>query len=265
MSTSSRATQPQLLEERIAENTASQEIDLVTWIFDRLQVRPEDQVLELCCGTGGQTLKFLGLLGEGGHIVALDVSQEALQALASKAGDSNASKLTLVAASLDDLSRALQKSQFQPPSFDLIFCAYGLYYSSDAQQTLNEARSWLKPGGRVVVIGPFGPNNRPLFDMVRASGATIPDPVIASSERFMLETVLRWGVRHFESVSVHTLVNRVRWAKPERVLNYWQNTTFYDPLKRAAFEALLQRHFEEHRQFVNEKWVMMVEMTHARA
>jgi len=99
----------------------------------------------------------------------------------------------------------------------------------------------------------------------RASGVTIPDPVIASSERFMLETVLRWGVEHFEHVSVHTLVNRVRWSKPERVLNYWQNTTFYDALKRPAFETLLQRHFDEHHQFVNEKWVMMVEMAHARA
>src|SRR6266850_2727027 len=123
---SSRAIQSHLLDERIAENKASQEIDLVTWIFDRLPVRPEDQVLELCCGTGGQTLKFLDLLGEAGHIVALDVSKEALQVLASKAGDSNASKLRLVVANLDDLSRTLQKLQFQPPNFDLIFCAYGL-------------------------------------------------------------------------------------------------------------------------------------------
>jgi ubiquinone/menaquinone biosynthesis C-methylase UbiE len=262
---SSRAIQPNLLEQRIAENTASQETDLATWIFDQLEVRTEDQVLELCCGTGGQTLKFLDLLGEKGHIVALDVSQEALHTLASKAGNSNASKLSLVTANLDDLGAALRKSQFHPPSFDLIFCAYGLYYSSDAQQTLNEARSWLRSGGRMVVVGPFGPNNGPLFDMVRASGVTIPDPVIASSERFMLETVLRWGVEHFEHASVHTLVNRVRWAKPERVLNYWQNTTFYDSLKRPAFETLLQRHFDEHREFVNEKWVMMVEMAHARA
>ena len=58
----SRATQPELLEERIAENRASQEIDLADWIFERLQVRSQDNVLELCCGTGGQTLRFLELL-----------------------------------------------------------------------------------------------------------------------------------------------------------------------------------------------------------
>ena len=259
----SRAIQARLLEQRIAENAASQEIDLATWIFERTPVRPEDQVLELCCGTGGQTLKFLDLLGESGRIVALDVSPEALDTLASRSGR-NSPKLVLVEASLDDFSPALRKEHLQPPAFDLVFCAYGLYYSADARRTLDQARSWLKPEGRIVVVGPFGPNNKPLFDLVRASGVTIPDAVISSSERFMSETVLPWGGQNFESVSVHTMMNRVRWTTPERVLNYWQNTTFYDSQRRTAFEALLRKHFAGHEQFVNQKWVMMVEMAHAR-
>ena len=151
------------------------------------------------------------------------------------------------------------------PSFDLIFCAYGLYYSADAVRTLNEARSWLRPGGRIVVVGPFGPNNKPLFDRVREIGVSIPSAVVYSSERFMWETVLPWGTTNFESVSVNTMVNRIRCSTPERVLNYWQNTTFCDARKRADFESLLQRHFQEHAEFINEKWVMMLEMTHARA
>jgi len=80
----SRATQSELLEQRIAENACSQEIDLATWIFERAQVRPGDQVLELCCGTGGQTLPLLDRVGDNGHVVALDVSTTALQTLASK-------------------------------------------------------------------------------------------------------------------------------------------------------------------------------------
>src|SRR5271165_4165281 len=92
---SSRATRPELLEQRIAENRASQEIDLATWIFERLPVRPEDQVLELCCGTGGQTLPFLERLGESGSIVALDISSEALKTLAGKVGLVQQRKLRL--------------------------------------------------------------------------------------------------------------------------------------------------------------------------
>jgi hypothetical protein len=52
----SRATRPELPHQRIAENKASQEIDLATWIFECPQVCAQDQVLEPCCCTGGQTL-----------------------------------------------------------------------------------------------------------------------------------------------------------------------------------------------------------------
>jgi SAM-dependent methyltransferase len=169
-----------------------------------------------------------------------------------------------VEGNLDDISGALKGVGFDAPGFDLIFCAYGLYYSTDAEKTLAEARAWLRPEGRIAVVGPFGPNNKPLFDLLRASGVTISQPVIASSETFMTQTVLSWGARSFESLSVHTMVNPVAWPTPERVLNYWQNTTFYDAEKRSTFEDLLRRHFEEKTQFVNQKWVMLAEMSHVR-
>jgi ubiquinone/menaquinone biosynthesis C-methylase UbiE len=260
----SRATQAELLEQRIAENRASQEVDLVRWIFERIPVRESDQVLELCCGTGGQTLRMLSALGDRGRLHALDVSRDALNTLVERAA-SGKSKLVPIQASLDDLAGTLRGFGLEPPSFDLIFCAYGLYYSSDAKKTLDEAFSWLKKGGRIVVVGPFGPNNGQLFDLVCASGATIPDPVVSSSERFMSEVVVPWAAVKFQSTRIGTMVNPVRWATPERVLNYWQNTTFYSADHRHEFERRLAQHFAQYGEFVNEKWVMMVEMTDARS
>jgi ubiquinone/menaquinone biosynthesis C-methylase UbiE len=259
----SRATQAELLEQRIAENRASQEVDLVQWIFDRIHLGESDQVLELCCGTGGQSQRMLNALGEHGQLHALDISRDALNTLAERAGP-NQSKLVAIQASLDDLSAPLLRSGLSRPSFDLIFCAYGLYYSTNVRSTLDEAFSWLKKDGRIVVVGPFGPNNGQLFDLVRASGATIPEPVISSSERFMSDVVVPWAAVKFHSAKIDTLVNPVRWATPERVLNYWQNTTFYSAGHRAEFERLLAQHFERHGEFLNEKWVMMVEMNNAR-
>jgi hypothetical protein len=80
----------------------------------------------------------------------------------------------------------------------------------------------------------------------------------------MLQTVLPWAAENFESVSVHSMVNPVRWTTPERVMNYWQNTTFYDAEKRSEFERLVRLHFEENAAFVNQKWVMLAEMSHGR-
>jgi ubiquinone/menaquinone biosynthesis C-methylase UbiE len=260
----SRATQAELLEQRIAENASSQQVDLATWIFERVQVQPGCKILELCCGTGGQTLSLLDRAGDDGRVVALDISRAALDTLTSKVGPAKGKRLTCVEACLEDFSSALRQGGTQHDGFDLIFCAYGLYYSSDAQRTLQEAQSLLKSGGRIVVVGPFGPNNKPLFDLLRASGVSLSETVVFSSERFMLQTVLPWGACNFESIAVHTMVNPVCWTTPERVMNYWQNTTFYDAERRSGFEKLVRQHFAEHPVFVNEKWVMLVEMSHGR-
>jgi threonine dehydrogenase-like Zn-dependent dehydrogenase len=170
-----------------------------------------------------------------------------------------------VRASLDELSSALEEKGLQRRGFDLIFCAYGLYYSRHPRKTLDEAITWLKPQGRIVVVGPYGPNNKQLFDVVEASGVVLGDAVVYSSQKFMLETVIPWATLNFQSVRISTMVNPVRWSTPERVLNYWQNTTFYDAARKPDFEKLLEKHFAEHGQFVNEKWVMMVEMLDARS
>jgi ubiquinone/menaquinone biosynthesis C-methylase UbiE len=261
----SRATQAELLEQRIAENRHAQEVDLLAWIFERVRVDANNQILELCCGTGGQTLRMLSALGEGGRLVALDASAAALETLAGKAqSEGQSGKLKMVHAGLDELTPKLEAAGVASPSFDLVFCAYGLYYSQQPKKTLAEALGWLRPRGRMVVVGPYGPNNQQLFSMVQASGVELSEAVISSSAKFMLETVMPWATLHFESVRISTMVNPVRWETPERVLNYWQNTTFYDAAKRPAFEELLESHFTENGEFVNEKWVMMAEMQDAR-
>ena len=265
----SRATQSELLEQRIAENAAAQEIDLATWIFERVQIRPGDHILELCCGTGGQTLSMLERVGESGRVVAVDISRAALDTLASKAG-ARVGRLTCVETSLEDFLSSLSQAGIQN-GFDLVFCAYGLYYSSDVLKTLRGARSRLNPGGRIVVAGPFGPNNKQLFDLVRASGVTIAAPVVFSSESFMLQTVLPWGAENFESTAVHTMVNPVRWATPDfmRVLNYWQKYPRLSTMPQGGFRrvrtALCMTHFAEQSTFINQKWVMLVEMSHGRS
>src|SRR5260370_28577701 len=103
----SRATQAELLEQRIAENRASQEVDLVRWIFERIPVQESDQVLELCCGTGGQTLRMLSALGKRGRLYALDLARVALTTLVTSAAPVE-SKLVAVQASLVRLSGALR-------------------------------------------------------------------------------------------------------------------------------------------------------------
>lgn len=262
---SSRAKEAKLLDERIAENVAAQEIDLVGWIFDRVSVGRGNRVLELCCGTGAQTSRWLDLVGDTGHVVALDVSREALDTLSSKIDVVQLSRLTLIEANMDELGQALNKAGLQWPYFDMIFCAYGLYYSADAETLLQEGKRWLKSNGVIVVVGPFGPNNAPLFELLQNSGVKIHPLVKQSSQNFMFDKVIPWATQNFQSVVISTVVNRVKWTSPENILNYWRNSTFYQKQKLRVVKERLIKYFENHSEFINEKWIIMVEMTHVRS
>lgn len=255
----SRAQEANLLETRIVENVRGQEIDLVQWIFDRLHVKAGSSVLELCCGTGSQTLRLLDLVGSSGNVVALDVSGEALEKLKMKAGNGVNECLSTVKSKMEDFPEAVKKLPVKPSYFDLIFCAYGLYYSKKPEETLREARNILKTNGEMAIIGPYGHNNAPLFELLKQAGVEIPPYVLYTSQDFMEQTVIPWAITHFHKIILHTVINRITWDYPEEVINYWKNSTFYDHTKLSAVEKKVEFHFQDNNEFINEKRIMMVE------
>jgi ubiquinone/menaquinone biosynthesis C-methylase UbiE len=260
----SRSREAKLLDTRIAENTAAQEIDLVSWIFERIPVKRGDRVLELCCGTGSQTLRLVDLVGEKGKVVAVDISKDALDTVKSKLNASQKNKTTTLEANLDKLGEALDKAGLQEERFDLIFCAYGLYYGAEPKQVLQEAKNRLNQNGRIVIVGPFGPNNFQLFAGLRKIGVDIPPFVIYASQDFMYQLVVPWAAENFSSIHIATVVNHTKWTSPESIMNYWKNTIFYEAKSAGAFNNLLIKHFKNHTEFINEKWIMLVEMIQAK-
>src|SRR5262245_44535447 len=91
-----RATDAACVATRIAENTAGQKLDLAAWILERLPIRTGNRVLELCCGTGAQTLPLLEAVGPTGSVVALDVAPQALDTVRRRAQAAQLSHLQLV-------------------------------------------------------------------------------------------------------------------------------------------------------------------------
>jgi ubiquinone/menaquinone biosynthesis C-methylase UbiE len=259
-----KARNPWCLETRASENEASQEVDFGKWVFDRIDVKAEARILELCCGTGLQTVQFSKRVGKKGHIIALDISREALKKLALKVSSNRTSKMSLINSDINALDKGLKKLNLTLPSFDLIFCAYGLYYSSDAKKTLDEAKKWLKPNGVIAIVGPYAANNGRLFEVLELSGVKIMDEVKYSSQRFMDYEVIPWAVEHFDKVVIDTMVNRVKWSSTDQIMRYWDNTTFYQKDRAKEVCSRLEAVFRKDGSFVNEKWVMMVRMYNAK-
>jgi ubiquinone/menaquinone biosynthesis C-methylase UbiE len=261
----SRARQAQLLERRIAENVASQEIDYLKWLFTKLVVKEGGHVLELCCGSGEQTSRLLDLVGETGQVVALDISGEVLDHITSRLNKMQLSRLTLIESDMDELTKTLDKAGFQIPHFDVVFCAYGLYYSTRPERVLQEAKRWLTPRGSIAVVGPFGSNNGPLFNLLKQSLIDLPTSVKYSSQDFMWDKVIPWATHNFHTININTVVNRIRWNSPESILAYWKSSTFYQSEKLKAVQEQINNHFRGHSEFVNEKWIMAVEMSDVRS
>ncbi|MBM4293811.1 MAG: methyltransferase domain-containing protein [Deltaproteobacteria bacterium] len=247
------------LDKRITENFKGQQIDFIKWIFERLDVPSGSVVLEIACGTGYQTLPLLELVGENGHVFALDVSKDAIEKLKNKIGIDLRVRLTAIESKMEKINTSLERNNIRPPAFDLIFCSYGLYYSENPQETLDNALNWLRPGGKIVIIGPYRFNNRPLFNLLSEVGVDIPPFVMYTSKDFMEAIVIPWAIRCFNKIKIHTMVNYVQWDNPESLIEYWKNTTFYDGSKLQKLQDLISEYFAREKIFTNEKWVMMIE------
>ena len=258
-----RAREASNLEGRIVLNQGGQATDLNAWIFERLPVPDRGRVLELCCGTGAQTRHFAQRVGESGRVVAVDVAEKALARLVEGLAPELRPRVRTVAAGLDDLAGVLA-GEAAPGGLDVAFCAYGLYYAADPVRVLGQLADVLAPDGVLGVCGPFGPNNGALFGLLREAGVALAPEVVRSSETFMAGEVFPWMARRFAAVQVHTLVNPVRWDSPDKVVGYWRNTTFFDESRLAVVEELVRRHFAEHGEFINAKWVMLLTATQDR-
>lgn len=240
------------------EANKDQQTNLNQWVFGLLPVQAGWKVLELCCGTGAQTAYLAAEVGPEGHICALDISAEALEHIDKTLGKQYHNRFTTMEVDIDDFSDHLASNGYAEPFFDLIFCSYGLYYCSNIQKTLADIEGWLRPNGKIAIIGPFGPNNKLLYDILHKNGVTISDYVMHTSKTFMTLDVLPWATEKFENVSIHSLVNPVVWDKPETLMTYWKNSTFYDQAKHDSVLCHVEKHFQQAGEFVNKKWVMLL-------
>lgn len=257
-----RAQSAECLDQRVVLNSQAQQVDLNEWLFDRADNPRAASILELCAGTGNQTKRLVECVGDGDALVALDASAEALKRLTANVPEARRDRVRTVAAKLEAIDEAL--TGMSAPAFDWIFVAYGLYYTQDFAGTFDAMLRWLKPGGRLTVVGPFGPNNAPLFETLERGGVTLDPYVRYTSERFMTDTLIPAAGVAFEELAVRTLVNPVIWNGADDVMKYWESSTFFDASRRQAVADLVAAHVKTHGSFVNEKWIMRVDATRRR-
>ncbi len=247
-------TKTDFLMARISQNENNQTVDINKWAFEKIKNTDEKiNILELCCGTGKQT-EYLVQKFPNATISCLDISIDAISAVKNKF-HSHDSRMKFFNTGIDDFFKNNEEK------FDIIFCSYGLYYSRDMDYVLAKINESLNNSGRLVVMGPYGENNKQLFDILLSLKVKLPDLVISSSSTFMREKVLGFSINNCNAIQIYTTQNNIIWENVESVMNYWKNSTFYNSSIEQEFQKIVEAQINSSGKFINEKKIMLIVAT----
>jgi len=228
--------------------------DLDPWVLERVELAEGQRVLELGCGTGKQTLPMAEAVGEGGHILAVDASEEGLGRLRSDAAERGVGgRIAPLRASFDELGREALGGPF-----DRVVSCFALYYVRRERPLLETLEAVMAPKGLLFFCGPSRANNAELKRFCERLGgdgeAEGPDRAI----KFMERSGVDLARELFGEVEELEFENPLRFDSVEALMSYWTSYNLYDPALEDAFGEAARRHFEQHGAFETVKRVRAV-------
>jgi len=128
----------------LGEQMVRQHMTETTWTISLLNLRPEDQILELGFGAG-KAIELVAAQTTNGHVSGIDLSQEMVHAASHR--NAQAIEAGQVALRHGDLTTL----PFAENQFDKIFSIQTLYFWPNPPRALAEIFRVLKPDGVLIV------------------------------------------------------------------------------------------------------------------
>ena len=113
-------------------------------LVDWTGVGPGDEVLDVAAGTGASLLPAARRVGPKGRVVGVDIAAGMVRQLSNAIA---AQRLANANAMLGDA----EQLPFHEHSFDVVICAFGLFFFPHVDRALLEFRRVLRPAGRLAI------------------------------------------------------------------------------------------------------------------
>jgi ubiquinone/menaquinone biosynthesis C-methylase UbiE len=157
------------------EQTFSEGLAPVTDVLlDMAAVGTGDRLLDIASGAGHQTLQAARRVGQGGTVVASDISATMLHNVRRNASAAGLSNISTVESPAEDLP-------VTDEPYDAAICRLGLMLFPGPSEAINAVRRLLKPGGRFAALVFTTPANNPFMAqpmaiLLRHAGKQSPGP-----------------------------------------------------------------------------------------
>jgi ubiquinone/menaquinone biosynthesis C-methylase UbiE len=123
-------------------------------------IKPDDGVLDIACGTGVVSKEISQFLGKDGLLIGIDISRIAL----------GISRRTIYSNVIDFFEMDVENIGFNF-KFDKVICQYGLMFFPNVGKVLESLREILRTQGRIVIAVHGLPESVPYF-------STIMEPIL---------------------------------------------------------------------------------------
>ena len=167
-------------------------------LVEHLQLKPTDNLLDVCTGTGCVALTAAEKLSQG-KVTGIDLSSGMLQQAKTKAAERSLSNTEFKQMDLEHLT-------FPQGSFDVATSSFGLFFLEDMTHGLNNIASTVKPGGKVAITTFTGDAFSPMADIFinrfESTGRAAPP---LSWKRLATEELIReqFNAVGIDKVSIH--------------------------------------------------------------
>jgi ubiquinone/menaquinone biosynthesis C-methylase UbiE len=117
-------------------------VQIARKLVDLANIRPNSLILDIATGTGMLAFYAAEKTGQQGSVIGIDISEGMIEKARSKLKASQRTNLYFESGDGENLD-------FEPDSFDYIFCSSAFIWMPDLNAALTHWKSFLKPGGKV--------------------------------------------------------------------------------------------------------------------